>query len=269
MNARLNGLVVTGFGGRRWHTDTMERQLEYVLRTVEERNVRFVRLWFTDVAGMLKSFAITPAELEDALEGGMEFDGSCIEGFTRIQESDMLARPDPGTFELLHVPGDDAPVARMFCDIHTPAGEPFDGDPRYVLKRTLEKARERGFTFYVAPEMEWFYFKSAGGTEPLDHASYFDLTPSDFASKLRKETILALEGMGIPVQYSPPRDLPVAAGDRPPLHRRPDHGRQHPGLPRGGEGGGLQPRGLRHLHAQAGVRVERVGDAHPPVPVRR
>ncbi len=202
MNARLNGQVVTGFGGRRWHTDQMERQLEYVLRTVEERNVRFVRLWFTDVAGMLKSFAITPAELEDALEGGMEFDGSCIEGFTRIQESDMLARPDPGTFELLHVPGDDAPVARMFCDIHTPAGEPFDGDPRYVLKRTLEKARERGFTFYVAPEMEWFYFKSAGGTEPLDHASYFDLTPSDFASKLRKETILALEGMGIPVQYS-------------------------------------------------------------------
>ncbi|MGH8998766.1 MAG: glutamine synthetase family protein [Acidimicrobiia bacterium] len=180
----------------------MERQLEYVLRTVEERNVRFVRLWFTDVNGMLKSFAITPAELEDALEAGMEFDGSCVEGFTRIQESDMLARPDAGTFELVHVPGDETPVATMFCDIQTPSGEPFDGDPRYVLKRNLDRARDKGFTFYVSPEMEWFYFQSPAGTEPLDRASYFDLAPSDFASELRKLTILALEGMGIPVQYS-------------------------------------------------------------------
>ena len=180
----------------------MERQLEYVLRTVEERNVRFVRLWFTDVQGMLKSFAITPAELEDALEAGMEFDGSCIDGFSRIQESDMMARPDPGTFELVHVPGEEAPVARMFCDIYTPSGEPFDGDPRYVLKRTLERARERGFTFYVSPEMEYFYFRSATEPIPLDQASYFDLTPSDEASELRKQTILALESMGIPVQYS-------------------------------------------------------------------
>jgi len=180
----------------------MERQLEYVLRTVEERNVRFVRLWFTDVSGLLKSVAITPAELEDALESGMEFDGSCIEGFTRVQESDMLARPDPGTFELVHIPGEDAPVARMFCDIHLPSGEPFDGDPRYVLKRNLEKARERGFTFYASPEMEYFYFRSATEPEPLDTASYFDLTPSDEASELRKQTIIALESMGIPVQYS-------------------------------------------------------------------
>ena len=180
----------------------MERQLEYVLRTVEERNVRFVRLWFTDVQGMLKSFAITPAELEDALEAGMEFDGSCIDGFSRIQEADMMARPDPGTFELIHVPGEEAPAARMFCDIYTPSGEPFDGDPRYVLKRTLEKARERGFTFYVSPEMEYFYFRSANEPIPLDQASYFDLTPSDEASELRKATILALENMGIPVQYS-------------------------------------------------------------------
>jgi glutamine synthetase len=183
-------------------TGRMERQLEYVLRTVEERNVRFVRLWFTDVQGMLKSFAITPAELEDALDSGMEFDGSCIDGFSRIQESDMMARPDPGTFELVHVPGEEAPVARMFCDIYTPSGEPFDGDPRYVLKRTLEKARERGFTFYVSPEMEYFYFRSASEPIPLDQASYFDLTPSDEASELRKQTILALESMGIPVQYS-------------------------------------------------------------------
>jgi glutamine synthetase len=180
----------------------MERQLEYVLRTVEERNVRFVRLWFTDVQGMLKSFAITPAELEDALDSGMEFDGSCIDGFSRIQEADMLARPDPGTFELVHIPGEEAPVARMFCDIYNPSGEPFDGDPRYVLKRTLEKARERGFTFYVSPEMEYFYFRSSTEPVPLDSASYFDLTPSDEASELRKQTILALESMGIPVQYS-------------------------------------------------------------------
>jgi glutamine synthetase len=180
----------------------MERQLEYVLRTVEERNVRFVRLWFTDVSGFLKSFAITPAELEDALEAGMEFDGSCIEGFTRVQESDMLARPDPGTFELVHMPGEEAPVARMFCDVYLPSREPFDGDPRYVLKRNLEKARERGFTFYVSPEMEYFYFRSPTQPEPLDTAGYFDLTPSDLASELRKQTILALENMGIPVQYS-------------------------------------------------------------------
>jgi glutamine synthetase len=180
----------------------MERQLEYVLRTVEERGVRFIRLWFTDVQGFLKSFAITPAELEDALDSGMEFDGSCIEGFTRIQESDMLARPDPGTFELTHMAGEEAPVARMFCDIHLPSGEPFDGDPRYVLKRNLAKARERGFTFYVSPEMEYFYFRSPDAPEPLDHASYFDLTPSGQAAGLRKQTILALEGMGIPVQYS-------------------------------------------------------------------
>jgi glutamine synthetase len=180
----------------------MERQLEYVLRTVEERGVRFIRLWFTDVQGFLKSFAITPAELEDALDSGMEFDGSCIEGFTRIQESDMLARPDPGTFELVHMAGEEAPVARMFCDIHLPSGEPFDGDPRYVLKRNLAKARERGFTFYVSPEMEYFYFRSPDAPEPLDHASYFDLTPSGLAAGLRKQTILALEGMGIPVQYS-------------------------------------------------------------------
>jgi glutamine synthetase len=180
----------------------MERQLEYVLRTVEERNVRFVRLWFTDVAGLLKSVAITPAELEDALESGMEFDGSCIEGFTRIQESDMLAKPDPGTFELVHIPGEETPVARMFCDIHLLSGEPFDGDPRYVLKRNLDKARERGFTFYASPEMEYFYFRSPTEPEPLDTASYFDLTPTDEASELRKQTIIALESMGIPVQYS-------------------------------------------------------------------
>ncbi len=132
----------------------------------------------------------------------MTFDGSAIEGYTRVQEADMLAHPDPNTFELLPWKGEDAPVARMFCDIRLPTGEAFDGDPRYVLKRNLEKAREKGFTFFAGPEMEFFYLKSAAEPEPLDHSGYFDLTPADMASELRRRTILTLEQMGIPVEYS-------------------------------------------------------------------
>ena len=180
----------------------MERQLEYVLRTVEERGVRFVRLWFTDVLGSLKGFAITPAELEGALEEGMTFDGSAIEGYSRVQESDMLAVPDPNTFDIVPWRGDDAPVARMFCDVQHLSGDPFDGDPRYVLKRNLDRAREKGFTFYAGPEIEFFYFESPTNPVPLDHAGFFDLTQSDMASELRKRTILTLEAMGIPVEYS-------------------------------------------------------------------
>src|SRR3954447_19658275 len=144
----------------RSYTVRMERQLEYVLRTVEERGVRFVRLWFTDVLGFLKSVEITPAELEMALVEGMTFDGSTIEGYSRIQESDMLAKPDANTFELLPGGDPEAPVARMFCDIQMFSGEPFPGDPRYVLKRNLERAREKGFNFFVGPEMEFFYSRS-------------------------------------------------------------------------------------------------------------
>jgi len=180
----------------------MERQLEYVLRTVEERGVRFVRLWFTDVLGFLKSVEITPAELEVALEEGMTFDGSTIEGYSRIQESDMLARPDANTFELLPTVEGDTAMARMFCDISRFSGEPFEGDPRGVLKRNLERAREKGFTFFVGPEMEFFYFRSGGTVEPLDAAGYFDLTAHDLGSSLRKQTVLRLEAMGIPVEYS-------------------------------------------------------------------
>jgi glutamine synthetase len=180
----------------------MQQQLDYVLRTVEERGVRFVRLWFTDVLGFLKSFAITPAELESALEEGMTFDGSAIQGYSRVQESDMLAVPDPNTFEIVPWRGDDAPVGRMFCDIQNLSGEPFDGDPRYVLKRNLDRAREKGFTFYSSPDMEFFYFRSAESPEPLDHAGFFDLVPGDMVSDLRKQTILMLEAMGIPVEYS-------------------------------------------------------------------
>ncbi|HZR14724.1 MAG TPA: glutamine synthetase family protein [Acidimicrobiia bacterium] len=180
----------------------MERQLDYVLRTVEERGVRFVRLWFADVLGTMKSFAITPAELEVALEEGMTFDGSAIEGYSRVQEADMLARPDPSTFEIVPWRGEDAPVARMFCDICHLSGEPFDGDPRYVLKRNLDRAREKGFTFYAGPEMEFFYFRSPDQPIPLDRGGYFELTQLDMVSELRKQTLLTLEALGIPVEYS-------------------------------------------------------------------
>jgi glutamine synthetase len=181
----------------------MQQQLDYVLRTVEERGVRFVRLWFTDVLGTLKSFAITPAELETALEEGMTFDGSAIEGYSRVQESDMLALPDPSTFEIVPWRGDDAPVARMFCDIKHLSEEPFEGDPRYVLKRNLERARDKGFTFYTAPEMEFFIFESADlPPVPIDTAGFFDLTQLDMVSDLRRQTIVTLEAMGIPVEYS-------------------------------------------------------------------
>ncbi|MEX2556997.1 MAG: glutamine synthetase family protein [Actinomycetota bacterium] len=173
---------------------------QYVLRTVEERDVRFIRLWFTDVLGFLKSFAITPAELEAAFEEGMGFDGSAIEGFARTQESDMLARPDPATFQILPWRPGEQGVARMFCDVMTPDGEPFAGDPRYVLRRALARAQEMGFTFYVGPELEYFYFRDSAGTEPLDQGGYFDLTPLDIASDLRKRTVFYLESMGISVE---------------------------------------------------------------------
>ncbi len=179
---------------------TLSNEAEYVLRTVEERGIRFIRLWFTDVLGTLKSFAITPQELEGAFAEGMGFDGSSIEGFSRIQESDMVAFPDPSTFQIIPWKSEQE-VARMFCDIHDPDGSPFDGDPRYVLKRQLQRAADLGFTFYVGPELEYFYFKSSDGTEFLDRGSYFDLTPLDVATDYRKRTVFYLESMGIPVEY--------------------------------------------------------------------
>jgi len=189
----------------------VDPQQAYVMRTVEERGVRLIRLWFTDVVGQLKSFAISPAELEAAFHEGMQFDGSAIDGFSRIQESDVLARPDPGTFELLPWGQEDETSARMFCDITNLDGSPFEGDPRQVLRRNLDRARERGFTFYVAPEMEFFYFGDGDGSKPpvpLDTGSYFDLTTADVASDLRKRTIHTLEAMGIPVEYSFHEDSP-------------------------------------------------------------
>ncbi len=179
---------------------TLATDAEFVLRTVEERGIRFIRLWFTDVLGFLKSFAITSQELETAFTEGMGFDGSSIEGFSRIQESDMVAIPDPSTFTILPWQSEHQ-VGRMFCDIVNPDGTPFDGDPRNVLKRQVRRAAEKGFTFYVGPELEYFYFRDAAGTEFLDRGGYFDLTPLDVATDYRKRTVDYLEAMGIPVEY--------------------------------------------------------------------
>ncbi|MEO6121551.1 MAG: glutamine synthetase family protein [Acidimicrobiales bacterium] len=189
----------------------MERQQDYVLRTAEERGVRFIQLWFTDVLGIPKAFNITPAELENALEEGMTFDGSAVDGFSRVQESDVLARPDATTFTVLPARGDTATVARVFCDIQNLDGTPFEGDPRYVLRRQLDAARAKGFSFYAAPEVEYFYFADGrpdGRPVPLDQGSYFELTVEDMASDLRQRTVLTLEEMGIPVEYSQHEDAP-------------------------------------------------------------
>ncbi|MCL6439807.1 MAG: glutamine synthetase family protein, partial [Rubrobacteraceae bacterium] len=176
---------------------------EDVLRIAEERNVQFIRLWFTDILGTLKSFAITRDELEDALDGGMGFDGSSITGYQDIEESDMIAMPDISTFKIIPWSPQDTPTARMICDIQTPDGDPYVGDPRYVLRRALERAKEMGFDhFYVGPELEYFYFKSQDNPEPLDYGSYFDLTTLDAATALRRETIFALQSLDIDVEYS-------------------------------------------------------------------
>ncbi|MGI6033147.1 MAG: glutamine synthetase family protein [Coriobacteriales bacterium] len=175
---------------------------DYVLKTVKERHIHFIRMWFTDVLGQMKSFAITPSELEASFEEGMGFDGSSIEGFARSSESDMIAFPDASTFQVLPWRPTDDGVARMFCNICTPDGEQFEGDPRYVLRRMLRKAADLGYQFNVGPEVEYFYFKDAERPVPLDYAGYFDLTADDTASDLRRDTILTLEQMGIPVEYS-------------------------------------------------------------------
>jgi glutamine synthetase len=182
---------------------TRKESKEYVLKEAKDHDVKFIKLWFTDILGMLKSFAITVEELEGALEEGMGFDGSSIEGFARIDESDMVALPDPDTFRLLPWrPTEHNAVARMFCDVLRPGGESFQGDPRYVLKRNLKRAADMGYTYYVGPELEYFYFRDSKGTEILDEGGYFDITPLDVAMDLRRETVLTLEEMGIGVEYS-------------------------------------------------------------------
>ncbi len=173
-----------------------------VFKAVKDQNVSFIQLWFTDVLGMLKSFSIRPSELEEAMTEGMGFDGSSIEGFSRIEESDMIAKPDPTTFQLLPWRPGDAPVARMFCDVLQPDGSPYPGDPRYVLRRVLSKAAEKGYTSYLGPELEYFYFANNKCPEVLDKGGYFDAPPLDVGNDLRRQTIFALENLGIRVEYS-------------------------------------------------------------------
>jgi glutamine synthetase len=176
---------------------------EEVLSQARENNVKFIRLWFTDVLGTLKSFAITADELEDALDGGMGFDGSSITGYQDIEESDMIAMPDPSTFKTIPWSPQEAPTARMICDVQTPDGDPYVGDPRHILRRALERANEMGFdNFFCGPELEFFYFKDSAGTEPLDYGGYFDLTTLDAATALRRETVMSLQDFGIDVEYS-------------------------------------------------------------------
>jgi glutamine synthetase len=185
-----------------------EKTPESVLEEIEQHDIRFVRLWFTDILGQLKSFSINSAELRDAFDGGAGFDGSSITGFNAIEESDMIAMPDASTFAVLPWRPEDQGVARMFCDVVTPELEPYEGDPRHALRRAVQRAQDLGFdVFNVAPELEFYYFRegelrSGTGPEPLDSGGYFDLTTLDAGSDIRRDTVLALEKMGIHVEYT-------------------------------------------------------------------
>ena len=239
----------------------MNRQEEFVLRTIEERDIRFVRLWFTDVLGTLKSVAVAPAELEGAFAEGIGFDGSAIEGFARVYEADMLAKPDPSTFQILPWRGDPPGTARMFCDLQLPDGTPSFADPRHVLQRALGKAADLGFTFYTHPEIEFFLLEQGrdanGRPIPVDDAGYFDHVPHGTGHDFRRAAITMLENMGISVEFSHHEGAPGPERDRPALRRRPEHGRQHPDLPHGRQGGRPDPGHLRDLHAQAVLRAPR------------
>ncbi len=185
----------------------MDKQQEFVLRTIEERGVKFIRLWFTDVAGTLKSVAVAPAEIEGAFAEGIGFDGSAIEGLARTSEADMLAMPDPSTFQILPWRGTVDPAARMFCDIATPDGKPASADPRNVLRRALDKAAKMGFSFYVHPEIEFYLLKSPelgenGLPIPVDNAGYFDNVPGGTAHDFRRRAVTMLEQLGISVEFS-------------------------------------------------------------------
>ena len=173
-----------------------------VIKLVRQHKVKFIDLWFSDVLGFLKGLTISVGELKRALQDGMGFDGSSIEGFARIEESDMIARPQPETFALLAWESQERPIARMFCDIYTADGKPFGADPRYILKRNLAKAKKMGFAYYVGPELEYFYFNNPKEALFLDRGGYFDLTPLDIAQDVRHQTVDILESLGIVVEYS-------------------------------------------------------------------
>ena len=187
-------------------SENISKQQEFVLRTIEERDIRFIRLWFTDILGTLKSVAIAPAELENAFEEGIGFDGSAIQGFAREFESDMLAKPDPATFTILPWRAEAQGAARMFCDITLPSGEASPADSRNVLRRTLDKAAKMGYTCYTHPEIEFFLFKSQPekgvAPVPVDQGGYFDHTPAVVGHDFRRQAITLLEAMGVSVEFS-------------------------------------------------------------------
>lgn len=177
----------------------MDKDKEYILKLANENRVKFIRLWFTDILGFLKSFAITIDELEDALIEGVRFDGSTLQGFIRRDESEMIALPDTSTFQVLPWRPKEDSVARMFCDIYKNDMTPYEGDSRYILKKILRKASDDGYSFYTGPEIEFFFFKNSGAPEILDRGGYYDLTPLDVATDYRRQTVLTLEKMGIGV----------------------------------------------------------------------
>ena len=189
-----------------------DMNVDFVLRTIEKRDIRFVRLWFTDVIGNLKSFSISPSDLEEAFEEGIGFDGSSVSGFVPEEESDMLAFPDAETFQILPWRPSSSGVARIFCDVRTPGGKPFEGDPRLCLKRVSQEAENKGFVPNVGPKIEYFYFGDDHEPIPVDHAGYFDLTPYDSARDIRRSTTLMLEKMSIPVMYSYHSNAPSQNG---------------------------------------------------------
>lgn len=180
----------------------MTKTREDVIRQIDEAGVRYIRLCFTDILGKIKGMSITRSEIEQVLDEGQGFDGSSVEGFARIEESDLMAIPDPVTFRIIPWEIAGERVAMMFCDIQHPDGRPYDGDPRWVLRRNLQKLEEKGWTYYVGPEIEYFYFKNDEGTETLDKTGYFDFESVDTGTRLRKQTVKALETMGIPVECS-------------------------------------------------------------------
>ena len=253
----------------------MDRQQEFVLRTIEERDIRFVRLWFTDVLGSLKSVAVAPAELEGAFAEGIGFDGSAIEGFARVYEADMLAKPDPSTFQVLpwrgEQPGHGADVLRH---PHCPTARPAVADPRYVLKRALAKAADMGFTFYTHPEIEFFLLKQRpepgrARPMPVDQAGYFDHVPHGTGHDFRRAADHACSSRWAS-RWSSATTRAARARRRSTCATptRCTHRRQHHDLPHGHQGGRARAGHLRLLHAQAVHRPPRLGHAHPPVAVR-
>ena len=192
--------VIEGATKKMPKTDRSDK--ERILKIAKEKDINTIQLWFVDILGILKCVSITRRDLEEALYHGKGFDGSSVTGFAEAQESDIIAMPDPATFQILPWEGTQSPVARLFCDILNPDRTPYAGDSRYALKKSLERAKKLGFIYYIGPELEYFYFKSDKSPEILDEGTYFELIPSDIADVLRNKTVNTLENMGIPMEAS-------------------------------------------------------------------